>query len=106
MKRVLAVVVALSAVAAWGQPKVGQIKSTTPRFELLENDGSQFEGARFYDQGGLATDEEPAAKPPPKRELGPIDKWRFDSCQTDAAKAPTSQGVFAGLRVCREKFGQ
>lgn len=43
---------------------------------------------------------------PPKRELGPIDRWRFESCQSDAAKAPTELGVKAGLRVCREKFGQ
>jgi hypothetical protein len=40
------------------------------------------------------------------RPLGPIEKWRYESCQTDAAKAPTSQGVNAGLRICREKFGQ
>lgn len=38
--------------------------------------------------------------------LGRIEKWRYESCQSDAAKAPTSQGVFAGMRVCREKFGQ
>ncbi len=38
--------------------------------------------------------------------LGVIEKWRYESCQTDAAKAPTSQGVSAGLRICREKFGQ
>lgn len=41
-----------------------------------------------------------------KPKLGPIDRWRYESCQTDAAKAPTSQGVNAGLRICREKFGQ
>ena len=38
--------------------------------------------------------------------LGRIDKWRYESCMSDAAKAPTAQGVNAGLRVCREKFGQ
>jgi hypothetical protein len=41
-----------------------------------------------------------------RRKLGPIDQWRFESCQTEAAKAPTAQGVNAGLRVCRDKFGQ
>jgi hypothetical protein len=46
------------------------------------------------------------AAPPEKRKLGPIDQWRYDSCRTDAAKAPTPQGVNAGLLVCREKFGQ
>ena len=40
------------------------------------------------------------------RPLGRIDTWRYESCQIDAAKAPTPQGVGAGMRVCREKFGQ
>ena len=40
------------------------------------------------------------------KQLGPIDKWRHESCQTDAAKAPTAQGVVQGMRVCREKFAQ
>jgi len=31
------------------KPKVGQIKSTKPRFEDVEDDGAQFEGTRFYD---------------------------------------------------------
>ena len=44
--------------------------------------------------------------PPQKPKLGPIDKWRFEACQRDAAKAPTSQGVFIGMRLCREKFDQ
>ena len=44
--------------------------------------------------------------PPPKPELGPIDKWRYQSCQQDAATAPTHQGVIVRLRICREKFGQ
>lgn len=44
--------------------------------------------------------------PPPKRELGMIDRWRFDSCQKDAAQAPTPQGVVIGMRLCREKFDQ
>ena len=48
----------------------------------------------------------PPPPEPPKRELGTIDRWRFESCMTDAAKAPTEFGVRAGLRVCREKFGQ
>ena len=43
---------------------------------------------------------------PPKPMLGPIDKWRYESCQQDAATAPTSQGVAVKLRICRDKFGQ
>lgn len=46
------------------------------------------------------------AQPAPKRELNMIDRWRFESCQRDAAKAPTPQGVNIGMRLCREKFGQ
>lgn len=38
--------------------------------------------------------------------LGPIDRWRYESCQKEAALAPTSQGVGVGLRICREKFSQ
>ena len=48
----------------------------------------------------------PAPPEPPKRELSPIDRWRYDSCRTEASKAPTKEGVRAGLQVCHEKFGQ
>lgn len=48
----------------------------------------------------------PTPPEPPKRELGPIDRWRYDSCRTEASKAPTKEGVRAGLQVCHEKFGQ
>lgn len=40
------------------------------------------------------------------RELNMVDRWRYDSCQSDASKAPTPQGVNIGMRLCREKFGQ
>lgn len=43
--------------------------------------------------------------PTPER-LGWLDQRLYESCQQDAAKAPTAQGVVAGLRICREKFGQ
>lgn len=56
---------------------------------------------------GYRFEEEPKPpEPPPKRELGPIDRWRYDSCRTEASKAPTKEGVRAGLQVCHEKFGQ
>ncbi len=42
--------------------------------------------------------------PQPRSELGPIDKWRYESCQQDAATAPTHQGVIVKMRICREKF--
>lgn len=42
----------------------------------------------------------------PKPALGPIDKWRYESCQESAIKSPTAQGVNNGLRLCRERFNQ
>lgn len=45
-----------------------------------------------------------AQKPP--KELGFIDKWRYESCLQEAAKAPTERGVFLGMKICRDKFGQ
>lgn len=39
-------------------------------------------------------------------ELGVIGRWRYESCQKEAASAPTPQGVNVGLRLCREKFTQ
>ena len=70
-----------------------------PRFTELDSAPARFDGARFYGNT-------PTLPPPPKPELGPIDKWRYDSCQQDAATAPTSQGVVVKLRICRDKFGQ
>jgi len=40
------------------------------------------------------------------KELGFIDRWRFDSCMTDAAKNPTAHGVNTAARVCRRRFEQ
>jgi hypothetical protein len=47
-------------------------------------------------------------QPPPrqKKDLGVIDRWRYESCLTDAAKNPTVAGVNLARRVCDEKFGQ
>lgn len=42
----------------------------------------------------------------PKKELGSIDKWRYESCRDSATKAPTTAGVNRGLRICDERFGQ
>lgn len=48
------------------------------------------------------------AKPEPRKpaDLSAFSRWRFESCQQDAAMAPTAEGVRAGMRVCREKFDQ
>lgn len=49
-----------------------------------------------------------ASAPPPrtKRELGPIDRWRYESCMENANKSPTALGVRSGHNLCNEKFGQ
>lgn len=39
-------------------------------------------------------------------DLGPVDQWRFDSCMTNAAQAPTQSGVVVATGVCRRKFNQ
>lgn len=43
---------------------------------------------------------------PAPKSLGWQEQRRYESCQQDAAKAPTPQGVVVGIRICREKFGQ
>lgn len=48
----------------------------------------------------------PEQPPKAKRELGAIDRWRFESCMQDANKAPTALGVRSGQILCNEKFGQ
>lgn len=48
----------------------------------------------------------PVTFPRKSKELGLIDKWRYESCQENAIKAPTPQGVGNGLRICRERFDQ
>lgn len=50
--------------------------------------------------------EKPRAPPPPKRDLGPIDRWRFEGCLQDAAKNPTTVGVNLAVGLCNERFGQ
>lgn len=39
---------------------------------------------------------------PLPKPLGTIDNWRYESCMNDAAKAPKSQGVGAGMQICRK----
>lgn len=49
-----------------------------------------------------AMPEQPVVKP----KLGWLDQRRYQSCQQDAAKAPTPQGVNVSMRICREQFNQ
>jgi hypothetical protein len=47
--------------------------------------------------------EKPATPPP---ELGPVDKWRFESCMNDASSKQTEQGVRVAVGECRRRFRQ
>jgi len=94
MKKAIILATALIMQVAFSQG-TGQPKKQD-RFEYLDGQGI---GAGWQVPA-------PAPPPIPKPELGPIDKWRYQSCQQGAATAPTSQGVIIKLRVCREKFGQ
>lgn len=87
MKRVLVAAAACVALGAWGQPA----KQGTPT---------------QVDYDALMKSLSSAAQENPKKKLGPIDQWRYDSCRSEAAKAPTERGVGVSLQLCREKFGQ
>lgn len=130
MKRILAVVVACSAVAAWGQALTSgqheELMNAISNSTCKSQPAAAHAEAKQINMFFSALDDRHAIQylqehkyrdltlfdlaihycvklPKP---LSRIDTWRFESCQTDAAKAPTSQGVFAGMRVCREKFEQ
>lgn len=97
-------ILALAAVLAFSAPciaeKTAQQPLKPPRWVDVD--------PADYEWKGLLPPSAPASTPPepPKRELGPIDRWRYDSCRTEASKAPTREGVRSGLQVCHEKFGQ
>jgi hypothetical protein len=111
-KTIILAAALLSAQVAFAQnAKMAEARATTPELYGL-NDATAvrvIQGS-FYPQLSI---EEVALRfgvvmPPPfvPKDLGPIDKWRYQSCQQDAALAPTSQGVGIRMRVCRQKFGQ
>jgi hypothetical protein len=93
MKRVLVALAACAAIGAWGQTTERQKSNAVQAPAHFDFEAVQ----RFIDA---------QPKPPPKPTLGPIDQWRYESCQKEAAQAPTQFGVTTGLRLCREKFGQ
>jgi hypothetical protein len=112
MKRVLIAVAACAALGAWGQAmNLQDARKKLPELAGLSDESALNVIHQVYyptmDKADLSKrlDVE-INKEPAKPKLGPIDQWRYDSCRSDAAKAPTAQGVFAGMQVCREKFGQ
>ncbi len=64
----------------------------------------QWDKAKLAEALGVALPTTNSAMTKPK--LGWLDQSRYESCQQDAAKAPTPHGVNVGLRICREKFNQ
>jgi hypothetical protein len=95
MKRVFAGLLLCSAMGAWGQSSKEPYMAPRPV--------KPFDDSEFMQRLEKMKEENPAL---PKPKLGPIDKWRYESCQKEAAQAPTQFGVTTGLRLCREKFGQ
>jgi len=85
------------------------IATKTPKLGIPVNPSSGLvftnESADNYDGDRYISPAAPAAAPAVK-ELGPIDRWRYESCQQDASQAPTQTGVTVGLRICRKKFAQ
>lgn len=108
MKRIWVAVLGLAAITSWGMT----LEEARKKLPILASlDDASFVDAvhqKYYPD----MDKTEFSKwvgytpPPPKPKLGSIDQWRYESCQKDAAQAPTVLGVNTGLRLCREKFGQ
>lgn len=111
MKRVWVAVLALAAMSSWGMT-LDEARKNIPELSGLNDESALNVIHQVYyphmDKADLAARlgvKLPDSKAP-KPKLGPIDQWRYESCQKDAAQAPTVLGVNTGLRLCREKFGQ
>lgn len=112
MKRILAAALSCVVLVAFGQTMTLQeARKKLPLLADLPDDSFVDSVHRLYyphmDKAELSARLGYTPAPPkmPKI-LGPLDRWRYESCQTDASKAPTPQGVNQGMRVCREKFDQ
>ncbi len=97
------------------EPKRVSLADLKRRFPSLQglSDAEAFDAvhAAFYadmDKAELARRIGFTLPPPPPgpRKLSAWERWRYESCQQDATKAPTTKGVTEGLWLCREKFGQ
>jgi hypothetical protein len=94
-----------------GRSKLAEARQKLPELAGLSDESTLNVIHRVYyphmDKEQLASKlciQWPPEKAKPK--LGPLDQWRYESCRSDAAKAPTERGVSVGLNLCREKFGQ
>jgi hypothetical protein len=111
MNRFWVAMMALAAVTGWGMT-LDEARKKVPELAGLSDESALNVIHKVYyphmDKSDLAA--RLGVKLPdlktPKPKLGPIDQWRYDSCQKEAAQAPTVLGVNTGLRLCSEKFGQ
>ena len=111
MKRFFVAVIACAAMASWGMT-LEEARKILPELAGLSDEAAlnvihqvyypSMDKAVLAKKMGFQLPETPTPKP----KLGPIDQWRYESCQKDAAQAPTVLGVNTGLRLCRENFGQ
>jgi hypothetical protein len=111
MKRFWVAMLALAAVASWGMT-LDEARKKIPELSGLSDESAlnvihevyypHIDKADLAARLGVKLSDSKAPKP----KLGPIDQWRFESCQKEAAQVPTVLGVNTGLRLCREKFGQ
>jgi hypothetical protein len=111
MKRFWVAMMALAALTSWGMT-IDDAGKKIPELAGLSDDVAlnvihklnypHMDKADLAARLGFTQSDSKAPKP----KLGLIDQWRYDSCQKDAALAPTVLGVNTGLRICREKFGQ
>jgi len=111
MNRVGVVILALSAMTCWGMTLDDARKKIPELYGLSDDIALDVIHRNYYphmDKADLAArlGVKLSESRAPKPKLGPIDQWRFESCQKEAAHAPTVLGVNTGLRLCRERFGQ
>lgn len=90
---------------------IQEIRKQNPEWENLDDDGVVEVIRQVYypdlSKSEIACQIGVTLTPPKKKRLlGPIDRWRYNSCRADAAKAPTATGVNQGMQVCREQFDQ
>ena len=111
MKRIWVAVVAFAAMTSWGMT-LEEARKRLPILAGLDDESfvdvvhqkyyADMDKAEFSKWVGYKAPVAPAPKP----KLSAFDQWRYESCQKDAAQAPTVLGVNTGLRLCREKFDQ
>ena len=111
MKRFWVAMMALAVMASWGMT-LDEARKRIPELSGLSDESAlnvihevyypHMNKADLAARLGVKKSDSKAPNP----KLSPLDQWRYESCQKEAAQAPTVLGVNTGLRLCREKFGQ